>query len=155
MARSRKKLGDILVGWGVLSSAQLEKAMNTARSEGKRLGDAIIDAGFAKEDQVAKALANQFGMEYVDLSADGIAEKIDTKLVPEELIKTHLILPIGRTTGPSRSPCRTRWIWNGRTCSGSASTWSWTPSCRRAPPSAASSIRSSAGRRWSPKASRW
>src|SRR5690606_31439861 len=49
--------------------------------------------------QVAKALANQFGMEYVDLSADGIAEKIDTKLVPEELIKKHLILPIGRNNG--------------------------------------------------------
>ena len=59
MARSRKKLGEILVGWGVITAEQAEKAATLARGSGKRLGDALVEAGFAKEDQVAKALAKQ------------------------------------------------------------------------------------------------
>ncbi len=99
MARSRKKLGEILVGWGVLTEEQAEKAVTLAKGSGKRLGEAIVEAGFAKEDQVAKALANQFGMEYVDLNTAGIADKIDMKLIPDDLIKKHLILPMSKQGG--------------------------------------------------------
>jgi len=99
MARSRKKLGDILVGWGVMTVAQADQAVQMARGAGKRLGDTIVEAGFAKEDQVAKALANQFGMEYVDLSANGVTKQIDIKLIPEELVKKHLILPLEMSGG--------------------------------------------------------
>ncbi|MDX2116932.1 MAG: ATPase, T2SS/T4P/T4SS family [Planctomycetota bacterium] len=99
MARSRKKLGEILVGWGIITADQAEKASAIAKGSGKRLGDALVEAGFAKEDQVAKALANQFGMEFVDLAANGVASKIDTKLIPDDLIKKHLILPISKAGG--------------------------------------------------------
>jgi len=96
MARSRKKLGEILVGWGVITADQAEKAAVIAKSSGKRLGEVVIESGFAKEDQVAKALANQFGMEYVDLAQGGTAEKIDLKLIPDDLVKKHQILPISK-----------------------------------------------------------
>lgn len=99
MARSRKKLGDILVGWGVLTPEQTEQAVKVAKGGGKRLGDTIVELGFAKEDQVAKALANQFGMEFVDLGAGGVSKTIDVKLIPEELVKKHLILPLARNNG--------------------------------------------------------
>jgi type IV pilus assembly protein PilB len=101
MARSRRKLGDILVGWGVMTAAQAEQASQMAKGSGKRLGDTIVEAGFAKEDVVAKALANQFGMEYVDLAANGVGKQIDMKLIPEDLIKKHLILPWKRPAGGS------------------------------------------------------
>jgi len=96
MARSRKKLGEILVGWGGLTAEQVEKASQVARASGKRLGEVLVESNFAKEDQVAKALANQFGMEYVDLSQGGVADKIDLKLIPDDLIKKHQILPLGK-----------------------------------------------------------
>src|SRR5262245_30611886 len=99
MARSRRKLGDILVGWGVMSAAQADQASQMAKGSGKRLGDTIIEAGFAKEDQVTKALANQFGMEFVDLGANGVGKQIDMKLIPEDLIKKHLILPLEKNGG--------------------------------------------------------
>jgi len=98
MARSRKKLGEILVGWGVVTPAQVEAAAKTAAASGKRLGEALIEAGVG-EDQVAKALANQFGMEYVDLHSDAVASRIDPKLIPEDLIKKHLILPLSKNNG--------------------------------------------------------
>jgi type IV pilus assembly protein PilB len=96
MARSRKKLGDILVSWGVITAEQAEKAAQMAKGSGKRLGEIVVEAGFAKEDQVAKALANQFGMEFIDLSAAGVAEKIDVKLIPDDLVKKHQILPMSK-----------------------------------------------------------
>jgi type IV pilus assembly protein PilB len=99
MARSRKKLGEILVGWGALTPEQLDKATASAKSSGKRLGDTLVEMGYAKEDQVTKALANQFNMEYVDLSANGVASQIDVKLVPEEIIKKHMVLPLAKTNG--------------------------------------------------------
>jgi type IV pilus assembly protein PilB len=97
MARSRKKLGEILVGWGVVTADQVNQAASVAKGAGKRLGEVMVEQGFASEGQVAKAIANQFGMEYVDLSAAGIAEKVDMKLVPEDLVRKHLILPIGKS----------------------------------------------------------
>ncbi|MCC6678813.1 MAG: Flp pilus assembly complex ATPase component TadA [Phycisphaerales bacterium] len=99
MARSRKKLGEILVGWGVITAEQAEKAAGIAKGSGKRMGDALVEAGFAKEDAVAKALANQFGMEYVDLSANGLANQIDLKLIPEDLVKKYQILPLSKANG--------------------------------------------------------
>ncbi|HRQ73003.1 MAG TPA: ATPase, T2SS/T4P/T4SS family [Phycisphaerales bacterium] len=99
MARSRKKLGEILVGWGVTSPEQVDQAVGVARGAGKRLGETMVELGFAKEEQVAKALANQFGMEFVDLAANGVGDKIDMKLVPDDLVRKHLILPLGKSNG--------------------------------------------------------
>jgi type IV pilus assembly protein PilB len=99
MARSRKKLGDILVGWGALKPEQVDQAVKVARGSGKRLGEVLTELGFATEDQVAKGLANQFGMEYVDLSQVSATKQVDVKLIPEELIKKHQILPMAKTNG--------------------------------------------------------
>jgi type IV pilus assembly protein PilB len=97
MARSRKKLGDILVGWGVITPDQADKASTLAKGSGKRMGEALVEAGFVKEDQVAKALANQFGLEFVDLNANGVSGKIEFGAIPEDLIKRYTILPLGKS----------------------------------------------------------
>lgn len=96
MARSRKRLGEILVGWGAITQDQADKAATLAKGAGRRMGEVLVEQNFTKEDQVAKALANQFGMEYVDLNVNGVADKIDLKLVPDDLVKKHMILPLGK-----------------------------------------------------------
>jgi type IV pilus assembly protein PilB len=97
MARSRKKLGEILVGWGVINADQADKATQQAQKSGKRLGDSLVDLGFCKDTDVAKGLANQFGMEYFDLDVSGATSKINAKLVPDDVIKKYLVLPISKT----------------------------------------------------------
>ncbi|MBX3363815.1 MAG: Flp pilus assembly complex ATPase component TadA [Phycisphaeraceae bacterium] len=99
MARSRKKLGDILVGWGTISQQQADQAAKAAQASGKRLGETLVEMNFCKEEQVAKALANQFGMEFVDLAAAGVSSKIDMKLIAPELIKKHHVLPLAKVGG--------------------------------------------------------
>ena len=99
MARSRKKLGDILVEWGVTTPDQIEKAVAMARGSGRRLGDMLVEMGASSDDDVAKALAKQFGLEFVDLSAQGAADRINPKLIPEDLIRKHHVLPLKKTNG--------------------------------------------------------
>jgi type IV pilus assembly protein PilB len=98
MARTRKTLGDILVEWGVTTPQQIARAEQVAKGSGKRLGEALVEIGATTSEHVAKATAAQFGMEYVDLRSDGSA-KVDVKLMPEDLIKKHLVLPLSRTNG--------------------------------------------------------
>lgn len=94
MARSRKKLGDILQEWKVITPDQADKASQVAKGSGKRFGDVLVELGMAKEDQVAKALASQFGWEFVDLNAPGASKQVNMKLIPEDVIKKHLVLPL-------------------------------------------------------------
>jgi len=102
MARTRKKLGDILTGARLITEEQLQTALGMQKGAGKRIGEMLIDAGFAKEEDVAKALAKQFGLRYVDVSKPEISEKIDLSLLPDDLIKKHLILPLGKANGRIR-----------------------------------------------------
>jgi len=96
MARSRKKLGEILVGWGIISNDQLDKAVATAQKSGKRLGDALVDQGACKDTDIAKGLANQFGMEYFDLEVAGAAAKVNAKLIPDDVVKKYHVLPLAK-----------------------------------------------------------
>jgi len=84
---------------GVVTQRQVEDVLIKSKATGKRIGEALVEAGLVTEEQVAKALANQFGMEYVDLAASGVASQIDPKLIPEELLKKHLILPLSKAGG--------------------------------------------------------
>jgi type IV pilus assembly protein PilB len=97
MARKRKKLGEILQEWGTVTATQIDQALGIAKGTGKRIGEALVEAGMCNEDDVAKALAAQFDMEFVDLDAAEVQSQIDMDLVPDELAKKHLILPMGKT----------------------------------------------------------
>ncbi len=99
MARSRKKLGEILLGWGAITAEQADKAVSLAKTSGKRMGEALVEAGFCNEDMVAKALANQFGMEFIDLSAPGVSDKVDMKLISADLVKKHTVIPLQKVNG--------------------------------------------------------
>src|SRR5688572_22759978 len=99
MARKRKKIGEILQEWKIVTEAQVKQALDIAKGSGKRIGEAMVEAGFCKEQDVAKALATQFDMEFINLDSGKAAEDVDMSLVPQDLIKKHLILPLNKTNG--------------------------------------------------------
>ena len=102
MARSRKKLGEILLEQGAVTKDDLKTALGMQKGAGKRLGEVMIDAGMLKEQALARALAEQFSMKYADLSDPATAEAVDALLMGkngEELIRKHLILPVGKERG--------------------------------------------------------
>ncbi len=95
---SQKKLGEILVEWGTLKPAEVDKALAHAKTKGLRLGEALVDLKAATEAQVYKALAQQQSVEYVDLDKGGLPPNA-VNLIPDDLMKKYLILPLGMEGG--------------------------------------------------------
>ncbi len=94
MARRKKRIGEILKGWGLVTDAGIEEALGYARSEHVRMGEALVALGLVDEEDVTKALANQFDMEYVDLNHVSTPSELGS--IPERVIREHLILPLSR-----------------------------------------------------------
>jgi len=94
MARSRKKLGQILVKWGIVNEQQVDEALKVAEGAGKRIGEVLVDMEYATEDDVAKALASQFGLEYIDLDSQDAMKAANMELMPIDLIKRYHVLPL-------------------------------------------------------------
>jgi type IV pilus assembly protein PilB len=93
MAQRRKRLGEILVGWGVISPEALKDAIAYAVEHGQRIGEALVALELASEDDVTKALAAQFDLEYVDLDKNVQLPAV-LDLVPEKIIKDEKVLPM-------------------------------------------------------------
>ncbi|MFP4106413.1 MAG: GspE/PulE family protein [Phycisphaerae bacterium] len=96
--KQRRKLGEILVNWGVLTPAAAQEAHEYARDEGVKIGDAMVSMGLADEEDVTKALATQYDMEYIDLDQN-VVVPTDTEILPTDLIRKHLVLPLSREDG--------------------------------------------------------
>ena len=45
-------LGDKLMSAGVITQAQLDEALGDQKASGKRLGDVLVDKGYATQDQI-------------------------------------------------------------------------------------------------------
>ncbi len=93
MARRRKKLGEILVGWNIVSPNDLADALAYAQQHHKRIGEALVELELAGEEDVTKALATQFDLEYVDLDKN-VSVPSALGLVPADLIMKHKVLPL-------------------------------------------------------------
>ncbi len=98
MAKKRRHLGEILYKAGLVEKDVLISAIKAAKTNNKRLGQILLDRGLLDEETLTKAIAKQFGLEYVSL--DKISIPSDAKkLIPEDLISRHNILPMGMTNG--------------------------------------------------------
>jgi type IV pilus assembly protein PilB len=98
MAKQRRHLGDILYKAGLVGKEPLIKAIKTAKANKKRLGEVLVEQKLIDEDTLTKALAKQFGFSYVNLDKAVIPPEV-MKLVPEDLIKRHNILPLSMDNG--------------------------------------------------------
>ena len=85
----------------MLTPAGLEEGLEHAKSQRMKIGEALIAKGLVDEEDVTKALASQFDMEYVDLDQTDVTPS-DLHLISEEVIRKHLVLPIGRENGQLR-----------------------------------------------------
>ena len=98
MARKRRKLGEILYRMRLVDEQNLRKALKKSRADNKRLGETLVSMGVVTEDDVTEAIAKQFGMEYVNLDEVQISQST-LKLIPEELMRKHFVLPMGMDNG--------------------------------------------------------
>ena len=91
MAKKRKHLGEILYKAGLVEKQALIDAIKASKTNNKRLGQILLERRLIDEETLTKAIAKQFGLEYVDLDSTIIPPET-MKLIPEHLIKRHNIL---------------------------------------------------------------
>ncbi len=96
--RKTKQLGQILLEQGLLTPEQLEHALEEHRRTPRSLGRTLIDLGYIKERDLVRALAEQVGLEFVDLSETKI-DPVVASLLPEPLCRRYRALPIGERDG--------------------------------------------------------
>jgi hypothetical protein len=62
----RIPLGRVLVAEGLLTEAQIDDALFEGGQSGERLGEVLVRRGLVTEEQLAKCLADQWSLNYVD-----------------------------------------------------------------------------------------
>lgn len=87
----RKKLGEILVASGAVTSADIAAALSDqSAGEPSRLGDLLIALGRISPAQLARALSEQYGVPYTDLPP--VPSKI-LEAVPIDFQRMHRLVP--------------------------------------------------------------
>jgi type IV pilus assembly protein PilB len=95
MKKSSKRIGEILIGRGRITEAQVVDALKDQKLSGKFLGKILVERGLISAQEVTEALAEQFGLPMVDISK----VKVDMDLVrrfSSALVLDHKCVPISQ-----------------------------------------------------------
>ena len=92
MTQTRKRLGDLLVGAGLITEEQLKTALSD-KSKSQRLGDVLLQKGYITEQQLIEVLEFQLGVPHVSLYRYPFDPNL-FNLIPEETAKRNLIVPL-------------------------------------------------------------
>ena len=76
--RRKKRLGDLLLGAGVITQEQLEEALKKQKEagNGQKLGMTLVDMGIMNDEIIAEALCHQMGLERVHLAGITIEDEV-------------------------------------------------------------------------------
>ncbi len=90
-----QRLGDLLVGVGLITADQLEQALAIQKAEGgkERIGSLLISHDFITEGQLIEALRMQLGIEFVDLGKEVIDPEM-SRFVSKNIAKKYGIVPV-------------------------------------------------------------
>jgi type IV pilus assembly protein PilB len=101
MARKRKEITDILMEVGAIKDRDAKRALDEQARSRRPLHEILLDLKLASEEDITKALANQYDMEYIDLDKAMLAAS-NFNLIPPDLIKKHQVLPMDKKDGKLR-----------------------------------------------------
>jgi type IV pilus assembly protein PilB len=89
------RLGELLVREKLISLQQLQKAQDEARRSGKRLGHALTQLGFVKDQDLTSFLAKQYSLPSINLNDFEIDADV-LKLIPRDVARKHMVMPVNR-----------------------------------------------------------
>ncbi|CAB1367594.1 GspE/PulE family protein [Denitratisoma oestradiolicum] len=99
MARPEKvRLGDLLIQQGLLTDEQLKLALEEQKRSGRKLGRIFVESGYVTEEGIARALARQLQVEFVDLRSFHLKPEL-IKLLPEAQARRYRALVLDERAG--------------------------------------------------------
>lgn len=91
-------LGEQLIKMGIVTEEQLKKALDVQaknRAKGIKilLGQALTQLGYCKEEDIARAMAKKWGLEFISLNQQGI-DMAAANLITPEIAQKYKLLPV-------------------------------------------------------------
>jgi type IV pilus assembly protein PilB len=94
----RRPIGALLVAGDLVTQDQVDAGLVEQSTSGKPLGRILVERGQLSEVDLARALATQAGLEFVDL-AEYPVDRGAIGLIPEPVARRYRALPIGWSEG--------------------------------------------------------
>jgi type IV pilus assembly protein PilB len=90
---SRRPLLDVLVELRYVSRDGLELVEHTARNSNRPTEQVLVAEGAITADQLARAVAERFGLDHLDLTRFKV-DMVAANAIPPELAKRHMMVPV-------------------------------------------------------------
>ncbi|MGD0165799.1 MAG: GspE/PulE family protein [Gaiellaceae bacterium] len=87
------QVGSLLIRENVVTSEQLTAALAEKDQTGRRVGDILVEHGWATTADLARALAEQWNLEFIDILQTEIEPEV-SKLLSEPIVRRYRALPI-------------------------------------------------------------
>ncbi|MBD3231992.1 type II secretion system protein GspE [Candidatus Dependentiae bacterium] len=103
----KKRLEDILLKQGIISAEQLEVARQEQENTGKLLDQILLEKKFVTKKDIAKALAEQVSIDFVEKITEQMIDPKILSKVPLKFLRKHVVIPIifeGRKTIVTSDP---------------------------------------------------
>ena len=88
-----RRIGDVIVQLGFAERERVDRVVLDGRQNGSPLGQALIDAGIVDSAQLAQALAERNGLDYVDLNVFDV-DKGATSMIDGAKARQYRTIPI-------------------------------------------------------------
>jgi type IV pilus assembly protein PilB len=94
--RSSRMIGEVAVDLGFADRETVEQAVAAARAQGRPTGLMLVERGVLRHDQLARVVAERFGLDFVDLAVYDL-DMGAVNLVSAETAKRYQAVPVGFT----------------------------------------------------------
>jgi type IV pilus assembly protein PilB len=92
--RSSRMIGEVVVDLGFADREAVEEAVADARAQGRPTGLVLVERGVLRHDQLARVVAERFGLDYVDLSVYDL-DMGAVNLLNAETARRYQAVPVG------------------------------------------------------------
>jgi type IV pilus assembly protein PilB len=92
--RSTRMIGEVVVDLGFADRETVDQAVEVARAQGRPTGLVLVEQGILRHDQLARVVAERFGLDYVDLSVYDL-DMGAVNLLSSDAAKRYQAVPIG------------------------------------------------------------
>jgi len=92
--RSSRMIGEVVVDLGFADRETVEEAVRVAREQGRPTGEVLVAQGVLRPDQLARVVAERFGLDYVDLSVYDL-DMGAVHLIGSDAAKRYRAVPVG------------------------------------------------------------
>jgi type IV pilus assembly protein PilB len=94
--RSSRMIGEVAVDLGFADLKTVEEAVDAARAQGRPTGLVLVERGILRHDQLARVVAERFGLDFVDLSVYDL-DMGAVNLISVATAKRYQAVPVGYT----------------------------------------------------------